>query len=374
MILGIILLIVLSIVVVFSIFLKNYRRDSKVFAIVNGSHKNENSAKNSKVCFIINPSKNHVKEARQTITDVCNEEGVEEFYFKETTIEHPGNQQAIEALEEGADLIVACGGDGTVRSVACGLAKYEGSDEMCARRDDVLQMGIIPLGTGNVLAHNLELPLDDVSAATRVALFSPAHSFDVGLCSNEQSEDGGNGFEHAFMVIAGVGYDANMVQATNPKAKKVIGPLAYYVAGVKEAFKKKAVFNIEIVRPDGSIIKTSSKLRTVMVGNVGRIPGFNLIPDAEYNDGVLDVVAIDTSGGPLGWAQLGGEILMQNFGVSNDSKYKLGRIEQIQATQVKVTLSKSQESQLDGDLIGRSRYFTFRCIKGGVKIRFPKIS
>ncbi|GHT82157.1 hypothetical protein FACS1894125_4300 [Actinomycetota bacterium] len=282
-----------------------------------------------------------------------------DYTFKYTTIANPGNLQAQEAINEGYNVIVPCGGDGTIRSVCCQIAKHN------ANNPDI-EVGIVPLGTGNVLAHNLEIPILDTDLAVRMVLHAKSKKFDVGLC--ERKEDAG--FEHAFLVIAGAGFDANLVKRTNPKAKKIVGPFAYYYAGIKEAFRKKPTAELEVTTADDETLTTTSKLRTVMVGNCGRIPGFKLIPDAKYDDGILDVAAVDTTAGLLGWMQLGTEIFMQNLGIENNSKYKIGRIDQIPAKKVTIKFNHAQQVQLDGDLIGHTKCVTFRVIKHAINLRF----
>ncbi|MDR1862171.1 MAG: hypothetical protein LBQ41_04065 [Candidatus Ancillula sp.] len=333
--------------------LKKTRRNRKL------QESGAKSQRDQKYCFIINPSKKNAQQHEKTIATVCEEEGIKNFYFKYTTIEHPGNQQAVDAVSEGADVVVACGGDGTIRSVCCGIVK-SGLDT------SLVDVGVIPLGTGNVLAHNIHLPLGDTAAATKVAVYAKSRAFDIGMCNRKED----NGFEHAFTVIAGVGFDANMVVNTNQTAKKIVGPLAYYAAGVREGFRKKPTVEMEVVAADSKVTRATTKLRTVMVGNCGRIPGFNLIPGAQYNDGILDVAAVDTTAGLLGWMQLGADVTLQNFGLKTKSKYKIGRIDHIQAKSVHLKIDSEQSVQLDGDIIGQTTDVEFRIIKNAVNLRF----
>ncbi len=106
----------------------------------------------------MNPSKHEDPQAfKDRINRKAKELGIDHVHWRETTREDPGTGQAVRALEEGASVVIAAGGDGTVRAVAAGMA---GSG---------VRMGIIPVGTGNVLAGNLSVP-DDPEEALAVAL------------------------------------------------------------------------------------------------------------------------------------------------------------------------------------------------------------
>ena len=92
-----------------------------------------------------------------------------------------------------------------------------------------------------------------------------------------------------------------------------------------------------------------------MVGNCGKLPGgITLLPDAVLDDGILDIAAIDTRGGIVGWAQLFGEVVMQGFGVSNDLPAKIGRIDHARARRVRVRVDEGEQVQVDGDVLGKA--------------------
>ena len=108
--------------------------------------------------IIMNPSKHENPQAfKDRINRKAKELGIDHVHWRETTREDPGTGQAVRALADGASVVIAAGGDGTVRAVAAGMA---GSG---------VRMGIIPVGTGNVLAGNLSIP-DDPERALAVAL------------------------------------------------------------------------------------------------------------------------------------------------------------------------------------------------------------
>ena len=114
----------------------------------------------------MNPSKHDDPQAfKDLINSKAKELGIDHVHWRETTREDPGTGQAVRALKEGASIVIAAGGDGTVRAVAAGMA---GSG---------VRMGIIPVGTGNVLAGNLSIPDD------------PAHALAVALDANHRPVD-----------------------------------------------------------------------------------------------------------------------------------------------------------------------------------------
>lgn len=358
---AVIIILAIVVIALLTVILRNTfkkRRLSKISANL----QEVTAPTDQKICFIVNPVKPGSEDVCNAIRRRMNAEGITNYTFVQTTVEQSGGAQASDAIDDGADLIVAVGGDGTVRAVSCGIAKSSNP------RAEEVQMAIIPNGTGNVLAYNLGIPSDNVEVALDIAFRSQVGKLDVGFCRNQRDSN----FDHAFVTIAGVGYDANMVKNTRDGAKEKLGAAAYYLAGIRETFRPKMSADITITLTSDEVIRTSTKLRSLMVGNSGKIPGFTLIPDAKVDDGVLDVVAINTGGGLLGWMQLGTGIVMQKFGLKNNAKYKLGRIDHIQAKEVMIELSKPQYAQLDGDLLEKTDFLYFYLAPRHINLRYPK--
>jgi diacylglycerol kinase (ATP) len=122
-------------------------------------------------------------------------------------------QQAREAIENGYDTIIACGGDGTVHDILQGVA---GSH---------VALGIIPLGTANALAHDLNLPLDPVKAARALLRAKPRR---VTLGQVTYRDFSGNLAMRYFVVAAGIGVDAHLFYKLSASVKKNLGMLSYY--------------------------------------------------------------------------------------------------------------------------------------------------
>ena len=203
-----------------------------------------------------------------------------------TSVEDPGTGQAAAASVAGADLVMVCGGDGTVREVCAELAGTG------------IPVGIIPAGTGNLLARNLDIPLY-LRSAIDVCLNGQDRAIDMVDVSGDGLED-----TH-FMVMAGMGFDAAIMEGVNEDLKRRVGWVAYVLSGLKSLMFPAGRFEISV---DGGEF-TRHRARTVVVGNVGFLQaGLPLLPDAAIDDGQLDVVVLHPrnffSWIPLAWRVL----------------------------------------------------------------------
>jgi diacylglycerol kinase (ATP) len=306
------------------------------------------------VAFVANPSKPDTAELRAAVRRTAEELGVSEPMWLETTIEDPGVGQTRAALAAGADVVVAVGGDGTVRAVAEGLVGTR------------VPMGLVPIGTGNLLARNLDIPLGDPLAALRIALTGRDRTIDVGWlrvlrfeaevrdkvaeAADDRPHDPDAPRDHIFLVIAGLGFDAAMVADADPNLKATMGWIAYFVAGIKHLRGDRTRMHVRVDDDKA----TTTRLRSLLVGNCGKLPGgITLLPDAQLDDGWLDLAAIDARGGIAGWAQLFGEVVLQGWGVPSNNAPKIGRIDHRRAREVRVVVPGGEHAQVDGDLVGR---------------------
>ncbi|MEE6273993.1 diacylglycerol/lipid kinase family protein [Georgenia wangjunii] len=361
---------------------------------------------------VFNPSKSADGERlRSLVTQSAAEAGLSEPLWFETTVEDPGLGQAREALAAGASVVIAAGGDGTVRAVAEALA------------GTTTPMALLPLGTGNLLARNLDLPLGDQREMVTVALtgrdrpmdlgwlrtepLTPEHAREVygnpdasSAASSEKTgsaeaavgryndpskpEDGSSegppeveagalpssdpDKEHVFLVIGGMGFDAAMVSAADDELKAKIGWVAYFVAGVRHLTGRKIHATIEMGESEASQTFTA---RTVLFANCGRLPGgVVLFPDAQLDDGWLDIGAIDTKGGLIGWADLLRKVTLQGMGVRKDLvPYSTGSIEFRRTRTVTVRTEEPEHVQVDGDLVGMATVVHARVEEAGLRVR-----
>lgn len=311
--------------------------------------------------FIVNPSKLQAEQRKQHIKEFCEAKHLTQIEFIETQLDKDGRACAFEALDHGADVVVAVGGDGTVRTVASALS---GTGHA---------LGIVPIGTGNLFARNMGIPVDDIDAALTVATSHGSRLVDVGrltLLDDETTDHG-----HAFLIIAGIGFDALMIDDTDPELKKNISWLAYFVSGVKNLFAPKYKGNVTITSADGSTHSTRGlTFRTFMAGNCGQIPMFSLMPEASYDDGILDYEIIDTSGGLIGWANLFGDVLHQTItGKAQQSPLSTNStVDQVQGVSAEITLERPVLAQVDGDMLPETKHIRFSVERQALCVRVPE--
>lgn len=291
-----------------------------------------------RAAVIVNPTKfDDVDAVHQRVRAVCQEHGWADPIWIETTEDDPGTGQAREALERGADLICPLGGDGTVRAVAAGLI------------DSGVPIGLLPGGTGNLLARNLDLPVDSLEKALVVALTGRDEVIDVGTINVVVPGETQDTYkDYYFLVMAGMGFDASVMADAPEKLKAQFGWPAYVVAGMKHLNGQR--FQVDASIDDGETFHR--RVRTVVVGNVGRLQGgVELLPDAEAADGALDVVMLSPKG-LIGWASVGAYI-------ATHQRKGHRRVEHYRCRTMRLELGSNQEVQLDGDPIGPGRVLSF---------------
>jgi YegS/Rv2252/BmrU family lipid kinase len=272
------------------------------------------------------------------VADRCAELGLPVPRLVPTTEDDPGEGQAREAAAAGASLLLVAGGDGTVRAAAQGLA---GSG---------VPVGILPQGTGNLLARNLDIPQDD-DEALDVALTGADRTIDLG-----RLDDG-----TMFAVMAGTGFDARMMREAPEGLKGVLGWPAYLVGGARGMRRSRV--HVQVALDDGE--PRAAVVRTVLVGNVGRLQGgLELLPDARPDDGVLDV-ALVAPRNPKDWVVLIGRALTRRHRPDR-------RLEVFRARKVRVVTRRTEPRQIDGDLIDDGHGFTAAVEPGALVVRVPR--
>lgn len=326
------------------------------------------SPASSRVAVIYNPVKAGTEEVRRRAVERASMHGWTDPVFYETTEEDPGTGQAEEAVANGVGLVIACGGDGTVRSVAQGLIGKG------------IPMGVVPLGTGNLLARNLDIPLDDVDRALRIAMSGQSRGIDVGEV--RYTDGAGDSHDDVFLVMLGAGMDADMIAGTDDKLKARVGWLAYVSAFANTLLRGHRI-KVEYSLDDGQEIHT--RARTLLVANCGMLQaGMILLPDAVVDDGLLDVLALRAKG-PLDWAQASAVLAHHTF------QHRLKPILRMNSTPehekeehrsrpldfrqgVGVTarvLEKPAAFQIDGEECGTVSEFSARIRRRGLTVRVP---
>ena len=197
------------------------------------------------------------------------EAGVSEPLWYEVPKSRKAPKQVKRALDEGAELVFAWGGDGTVQRCIDVLA---GSG---------VPLAIVPAGTANLLATDLGIP-DDIGGAVRTGLDGARRSIDVGRVNGER-----------FAVMAGAGLDAVMIRDADGALKDKLGRIAYVWAGARnvreEPFRAK-------IKVDGTSWYEDTA-SCVLVGNIGRlIGGIDVFEDAKPDDGLLELGVVSADG------------------------------------------------------------------------------
>jgi YegS/Rv2252/BmrU family lipid kinase len=295
------------------------------------------------LAVVLNPSKvEDVDAFRVIVNSMAAEAGWGLPVWHYTTIEDPGTGMAEAAAVASADLVLVCGGDGTVREVCAELAGTG------------IPIGIIPAGTGNLLARNLDIPLY-LRAAIDVGLTGQDRAIDMVKVSGDGIED-----TH-FMVMAGMGFDAAIMEGVNEEIKAKVGWLAYVLSGLKSIMFP--AVKIELSVDDGEF--TTHRARTIVVGNVGYLQaGMPLLPDASIDDGVLDVVLLHPRKF-LSWIPLAFRVLAKRPRTDELVDRMTGRT-------IVVRAAADTPRQLDGDSIGPGRELRMECIHGRVLVKVPR--
>ena len=234
----------------------------------------------SRAAVVYNPIKVTDLPALTTrVEKFMSESGWEQPLWLETTEEDPGVGMCRQAVDEGCDVVFVCGGDGTVMAAATALAGQP------------VPLAILPAGTGNLLARNLDLPINDEAQCLRIGISGRTRAIDVAAVEDRK-----------FVVMAGLGFDAAIMRDAPEGLKKKVGWPAYVVSATKHL--RGRGIRVTLTLDDGTPLHR--RVRTVVVGNVGKLQGnIPLLPDAQPDDGVLDVVVISIRN-VLDWARVGG--------------------------------------------------------------------
>ena len=300
-------------------------------------------ARPSRLAVVLNPTKvPDVADFTSMLTEAALRHGWQLPTFHQTTAEDAGVSMTEAALAEGSDMVLVAGGDGTVRVVCAELARTG------------VPVGIVPLGTGNLLARNLQLPLR-AADAVEVALSGHDRAIDV-------VEVTGDGLpQTAFTVMAGIGFDAAIMAGASETLKAQLGWRAYVVSGLRNL--RYPARRVEVSVDDGPFVR--HRARTVIIGNVGLLQaGIPLLPDARFDDGRLDVVVVAPQR-TLGWLLIAVRVLRR-------ARHTDDKLARMTGSTVVVRASQPQARQLDGDPIEEGTELRCRVLAGTLLVRVPR--
>ena len=269
---------------------------------------------------------------------VLEAEGVADPFWCEVPKSRKAPAQVRRALDEGAELIVAWGGDGMVQRCVDVLAGSE------------VPLAIIPAGTANLFATNLGIP-SDIEGAVAVGLHGARRRVDLGRFNGER-----------FAVMAGAGFDAAMIRdAGEGGLKERLGRVAYVWTGSENLRSKPFRADIEV---DGANWY-KGKASCILFGNVGKlVGGVEAFEDARPDDGKLEL-GIVTAEGLLEWGRM-----IARAAVGPVDKSPLAQT--TKARSVKVKLNRKVLYELDGGDRTKVKTFKVKVEPGAVTVCVPK--
>jgi diacylglycerol kinase family enzyme len=276
-----------------------------------------------------------LREASERVAAAC---GWAAPVLLPTTADDAGAGLALRAVTDGADLVIAAGGDGTVRACAEALA---GTD---------VPLGIVPCGCANLTAVALGIPAR-LGAALRVALQGEDRRIDLAAADGAM-----------FTAMAGIGVDAAIVEATRSSAKRLAGWPAYAAAATGHLLRPPSRFTIRL---DGGepLVRLA---RSVAVGNSGLLPGgFPIMPDALLDDGMLDVVILAPAG-LLGWASVGLRVVAR-------SRHDDAQLERHRARRAEITADQDLPRQADGEMLAAGRSLAVDVRPHALRVRVGRV-
>lgn len=277
-----------------------------------------------RACVIFNPSARGQKA--QKLSGLLHS-FAQDCQCKPTTAAGEARLFAAQAIREGFDTVVAAGGDGTLNEVLNGIGDVPDGFAK-------VRLGVLPLGTINVFARELRIPLE------------PKRAWETILQGNEISIDlprvefqcGGKTVFRYFAQLAGAGLDSNAVAMVNWELKKKIGPFAYVVAGLK---------TLRLPQPKITVSSAAGSVtgELAMVGN-GRFYGgnFRLFSKAGMRDGLLDLCVFPKANWPT--------LFRAGIGLMTKNLHRVCETKELQSNAFTLTADRPTFLQLDGENVG----------------------
>lgn len=264
-----------------------------------------------------------------------------------TTAEDPGRGQTQQALDQDVDGVLAFGGDGTARIVADVLAGTS------------VPMGLLPAGTGNLLARNLGIPVGRLESCLSIALTGRQRTIDVGRVEIGRTlEDADHLVRETFLVMAGLGFDAEVMAGADASLKDRLGWGAYVVAAMRQLRGRRTPVTISVDDDPPQ----HRKVRTVVVGNCGTLQGgIQLMPGALLDDGWLDVVIVAPRS-LLGWVTVTRAVITRRHHST---------VEHLRCRAIEIRAERPLAAQLDGDPAGKAQVLRVRVDPLALVVRVP---
>lgn len=257
---------------------------------------------------------------------------------------------AREAAEAGCDVVVDCAGDGTLNEIAAGLI---GTD---------VAVGVLPGGTANVWAKELGIDRRLRVAATQLA-GAVRHRVDVG-CVTIDGEDA-----RYFLLMAGLGLDGAVMSRVSKPLKRRLGPIAVGLA----ALRALPSFTPVAVRATLDDLPWEGRIAQVIVGNTRRYGGFtSATPEAQADDGQLDVCLIAAGGLLDTGRQVGALLLEQHPSATTAETYRVARLTIEAPAALPLQIDGGTVHQRHDDPDPRGATYAFSVLTGALTVLVPR--
>jgi len=288
----------------------------------------------------VNPVKVEGDAFRRAVETALAERGYADPLWLETTEDDAGVGMARQAIDEQVDLVLVAGGDGTVRVVCAELA------------GTAIPAAVLPGGTGNLLARNLGISLE-LDVALHELLDGSEQRIDSVLVEGDQLPG------DRFVVMAGLGLDAAIIEDAPDDLKKRVGWAAYVVSTLKNL--NHPFVNVEIVVDDQPPVRR--RARTVVIGNVGTLQAnIPLFPDATPDDGRIDVVVLAPRR-ISHWPRLALGLVIKSW--------RERHVERFTGKRIQVRADRVVGRELDGDAIAEGTSLVAEVDPSALVVRVP---
>jgi diacylglycerol kinase (ATP) len=274
-----------------------------------------------------------LEELRKTLASY----GINDPMWREVPKSRFVPEQVKNLLKEDVELIFVWGGDGTVQRVIDAVAGVP------------VALAILPAGTANLFATNLGIP-KDLEEAVKIGLNGSRRRLDVGQINREH-----------FGVMAGTGLDALMIRDADAGLKDKLGRFAYVWTGAKNMRKSSVRMRIEV---DGKAW-FKGKASCLLIGNVGDvIGGISAFPDAQPDDGLLNLGVV-TASGAMDWMRTLGRSVIGDAAASPFVETTTGRA-------FDVRLSKAVPYEIDGGVRKKTKRLKVKVEPGAITVCVPR--
>jgi diacylglycerol kinase (ATP) len=242
------------------------------------------------------------------------------YYELEIKITKKQGDAITYARKSKSDVVIAAGGDGTVNEVINGIMQ---------KRFSAPRLGVLPLGTSNMVARSLGIQ-KNLNKAIDTILYNRRKDFDVGRVNDRY-----------FAIACGIGLDAHAYKNVEPKIKKMFGEIAYPISFFKTVFNYKA--DLLTVKANGQTYKGYY----VLVCNIAKFKNLlQIVPDSRDDDGLFDVIILKKRNFP--------DLLRYVFGLATKQVHKFKDVDSIKTKKLEVLSNKGVIAHADAEIIGKT--------------------